>query len=248
MLFWTPDIPCELKNWLNTATDRTLCCEVNPWNCAGSSEFEARIAETAKCLCIPITIRGDQVEGIIHTIWQYISSNKSRTESFITKNHTLRRDELRQQIRSQEIPDLSIYDCVDLLSEFNTATVLCIRIDDSIPDYLMGWVDYMSRYTCIKVIILYPKTLRKRKQFIHLRSLIAPVLKNSCIVDACNNAVYQLTGNHMQQNEMITALSISHSLNDFLSIVQTTILSQCTMKALLSPTGKLILASYRQHS
>ncbi|TOK19822.1 hypothetical protein CGI22_21945 [Vibrio parahaemolyticus] len=248
MLLWTPDIPCELNNWLNSATDRTLCCEVNPWNCAGSSEFETRIAENAQCLCIPITIRGDQVEGIIHTIWQYISSNKSCTEIFINKNHTLRRDELHQQIRSKEIPDLSIYDCVDLLSELNTATVLCIRIGNSMPDYLMGWVNYISRYTSLKIIILHPKAVSKGDQFKHLHSLTLPVLSKICVLDACTSAVYRLTGRHMPRSELDAAISVSHSLDEFISIIQAATVGQCTVEALLSPTGKLILASYRQYS
>lgn len=241
MLFWTPDIPNELNIWLNSATDRILCCEVSPWNCAGSSEFETRIAENAQCLCIPITIRGDQVEDIIHTIWEYISSNKSWVGNFIDKNHGVRRDALHRQLGSGELPDLGIYDCADLLSQINTPTILCIRTGGTIPNYLMIWVDYMIRYTSIKIIILHPNAVRKGEQLKHLHNLTLPELTESSVLDACMSAVYRLTGKHMQRSELDTAFTISHTLNEFISIVQTSIMSQCPLETLLSPTGKLQL-------
>lgn len=245
MLFWTPDIPDELNNWLNSATDRILCCEVSPWNCAGSSEFETRIAENAQCLCIPITIRGDQVEDIIHTIWQYISSNKSWVGNFIDKNHGVRRDALYQQLGSGEIPDLGIYDCADLLTQIVPTTVLCIRTGESIPKYLLAWVDYMIRYTSLKIIILRPEAVHKGEQFKHLQSLTLPELTKSSVLDICMNAVYRLTGKHMQRSELDTAFAISNTLNEFISIVQTSIVSQSSIQTLLSPTGKLRLM--REH-
>ncbi|CAK1931910.1 conserved hypothetical protein [Vibrio crassostreae] len=237
MLFWTPDIPCELNNWLNSATDRTLYCEVNPWNCAGSSEFETRIAENAQCLCIPITIRGDQVEDIIHTIWQYVSPNKSWVGNFVNKNNEVRREQLRRQIASGELPDLGIYDCADLLSRIDTTTVLCIRTGELIPKYLLAWVDYMIRYTSLKIIILHPEAVHKGEQFKHLQSLTLPELTKSSVLDTCMSAVYRLTGKHMQRCELDSAFALSNTLNEFISIVQTSIVAQCTLETALSPTG-----------
>jgi len=247
MLFWTPDIPCELNNWLNSVTTRTLCCEVNPWNCAGSTEFEARIASASQCLCIPITINGNQVGDIIHTIWQYVSSNKSWVENFMVKNHGVRRDELRQQTDSGEAPDLSIYDCADLLSQIDTPTVLCIRTGESIPKYLMAWMGYMIRYTSLKIIILHPEAVRTGDQLKHLHSLTLPVLSKICVLDACMSAVYRLTGRHMPRSELDAALSVSHSLDEFVSIVQAATVGQCTIEALLSPIGKLRLENHHHH-
>ncbi|HFQ4857008.1 TPA: hypothetical protein ACGUPG_002788 [Vibrio vulnificus] len=244
MLFWTPDIPDELNNWLNSATDRILCCEVSSWNCAGSSEFETRIAENAQCLCIPITIKGDQVEDIIHTIWQYVSPNKSWVGNFVDKNDEVRREQLRRQIGLGELPDLGIYDCADLLSQVDTTTVLCVRTGSSIPKYLMSWVDYMIRYTSLKIVILHPETVRKEDQLKHLHSLTLPVFSEICVLDACMSAVYRLTGQHMQCSELDAALTISNSLNEFISIVQTSIMSQSTIETLLSPTGKLRLRNH----
>ncbi len=237
MLFWTPDIPNELNNWLNSATDRILCCEVTLWNCAGSSEFETRIAENAQCLCIPIIIRGDQVEDIIHTIWQYISSNKSCVGNFIDKNHGVRRDALHQQLGSGEMPDLGIYDCADLLTQVVPTTVLCIRTGESIPKYLMTWVDYMIRYTSLKIIILCPEAVHKGEQLKQLHNVPLPELTKSSVLDTCMSAAYRLTGKYMQRSELDTAFTISNSLNEFISIVQTSIVAQCTLETASSPTG-----------
>lgn len=232
MLFWTPDITNHFRSWLDSTTKTILSCEVNLWNGAGSSEFERRISDNTNFSCISLKANGEKVENIITTIWQSVASNRKLVDAFIEKNCTFRRNELSQQINSGIQPDLGIYDCADLLTQIDTAIVLCIRIGDSVPTYLMSWVDYIARYTKIKIVIFHPKNVRRIGILKHLNKVNLPALSKTCILDACQCAVYNLTGMNIQNSELEKAFSNSHSLDEFISIVQTATVSQCNISTL----------------
>ncbi|EMK3317949.1 TPA: hypothetical protein I7759_14580 [Vibrio vulnificus] len=233
MLFWTPEIPRSLHRWLDSSTEQILCCEMNNWSCANSPEFERRVSDIGKFSCIALTTNGEQIDRIINMIWQYIASDIKLIDNFIEKNCKFRRDEIRQKINSGFQPDLGIYDCADLLSQISANVVLCIRIDNSVPAYLLNWLDYIVKYTSIRIILLHPKTVDRKEQLKHLDSFILPILPRSHIVDACKYAVHQLTGIHLQRSELDLAFSYSQSLDEFISIVQAATLSQCTIETLL---------------
>ncbi len=234
MLFWTPDIPSSLHDWLCSTTERVLCCEVNSWNCTASSELERRISTVGKCSCIPLTVNGEHSESIISSIWQHLSSKREAIDDFVDGNCKFRRNELRQQVKSGGRPDLGIYDCADLLSHADMMTVLCCRISGTVPTYLSYWIDYTVQNTRCKVIVLHPKNVSRISQLKHLDRLILPVLSKDCIVEACEYAVYRLTGAHIQRSDLDAALTYSCSMNECISIVQLTTVSQCSIEVLLS--------------
>ncbi|WGK81958.1 hypothetical protein PYE51_01510 [Vibrio aestuarianus] len=236
MLFWTPVLPALLQDWLGSTTEQVLCCEVDIWNCTGSSEFERRISDIKKCLCVALSTNGEQVDVIIEKIWQCVVANNTLVDNFIERNSKFRRYELQQQVNSGIQPDLSIYDCVDILSRISTPLVLCIRLGDSVPVYLKDWLNYIHQYTAIKVLLLYPKAISRLGRLQHFERLTLPVLSKGSIIEACKHAVYRLTETHIQSSELERALSYSYSLDDFISIIQTAIMSQCTIETLLSST------------
>ncbi|MBL4830764.1 MAG: hypothetical protein JKY55_12895 [Aliivibrio sp.] len=235
MLFWTPNITSHFRNWLDSTTEQVLCCELSPWNGISSSEFEGMLSNNSGYSCIPLSANEKHVDDIIETIWQHVAPNDKLIDGFLKKIVSFRHDELRKQIYSSSQPDLGIYDCVDLLSQLETETLLCIRVSDSVPTYLMPWVKYLVSTTNIKVILLHTKTIRKIVQFNELQRIALPELSKKCVAGACQDAVYKLTGKHIPQSELNIALANSHSLNEFISIVQTATLSQCTISSLRFP-------------
>ncbi len=235
MLFWTPDITNHFLNWLDSTTTQILSCEVSSWNGVGSTEFERRITYNTNYSCIPIKANGESVDNLISTIWQHVRSNSKLVDTFIERSCTFRRKELRQQVHLGAQPELGIYDCVDLLSQIDTSIVLCIRINDSVPTYLMSWIDYIVRYTSIKIVVLYPKKARRFGNLKHLNKLNLPELSKTCIFEACQCAVYSLTGAYIQNSELECAFSYSCSLNEFISFVQAATVSQCNISTSFDP-------------
>ncbi|OQK44164.1 hypothetical protein XM72_c11055 [Vibrio vulnificus] len=51
---------------------------------------------------------------------------------------------------------------------------------------------------------------------------------NEHIMDTCQDAIFALTGSYMPQSELDFALSNSQSLNEFIAIIQTATLYQCS--------------------
>jgi hypothetical protein len=233
MLFWTPDIPSSLQDWLDSTTEQILCCEVDAWNCAGTPEFERKISDIGKRLCIPLTVNGEQVESIIDRIWWYLEYHKISVEQLIVRNHKHRRDKLLQQVSFGLRPDLGIYDCADMLFQIDVNVVLCIRLESSIPTYLKVWIDYIIRFTTIKILILHPNTLRGVVHHEYMERLTLPVLNKDCVLDTCNHTVYRLTGERMERYQLDIAMSHSQSLEEFISIVQIATLYQCKIETLL---------------
>ncbi|MDC5850836.1 hypothetical protein OPW32_16700 [Vibrio europaeus] len=233
MLFWTPELPSSLYDWLDSTTAQILCCEVDAWNCAGSSEFERKISDIGKHLCIPLTVYGEQVDSIIDTVWWYLDYHKISVEQLIVRNHKYRYDKLLQQVSLGLQPDLGIYDCVDMLFQIDVNVVLCIRLENSRPTYLKVWIDYIVRFTTIKIIILHPNTLRGVVHQEYMEQLSLPVLNKDCVLDACEHAVYRLTGERIERYQLDIAMSNSQSLEEFISIVQTATLYQCKIEMLL---------------
>lgn len=233
MLFWTPDITHHFHYWLNSGWERIVCCQIEPWNGVSSCEFEARLSETADCSCISLAADGEDVDSIIFLIWQWVSSNQSVVDEFISKSVEFRRSSLREKLNLGMQPDLGIYDCVDLLSLVDTAIVLCIRITDSVPTYLTHWVEYITRRTRVKVIVLHPKKLRRMSQLKHFNRIVLPVLSKICTTQACESAIYRLTGTHITSSELETAYSYSDCLNEFISLMQEATVRQCSVLTLL---------------
>lgn len=233
MLFWTPDITNNIDNWLSSTPDQILCCEITPWNGANSNEFERRISNRKEHLCIPLIVNGDEVENFINVIWRSLAFDKQLFDDFVQSNSKFRRDELNQQLMNGIQPDLGIYDCADLLLRVDKIVVLCIRINEFVPDYLTPWVDYIIRHSRVKVIILHTKEVRRIGKLKHFDRKLLPVLSRNCIVEACQYAVYQLTGTYIQSLELDKALSYSQSLNEFISIVQAATVRQCTISTVL---------------
>tara|TARA_Y100000588_G_scaffold159786_1_gene173763 strand:+ start:3177 stop:3983 length:807 start_codon:yes stop_codon:yes gene_type:complete len=229
MLFWTPDITTHLNCWLNSATEQVVRCEVAPWNGTQSPEFERWISRGGTRMCISLAICDQQIDHIIGVVWSLVSPDQKLVREFIENNSQFRRDELIRQINSEIQPDLSIYDCIDLLSKLNVEAVLCLRIVDSVPNYLLAWLGYIQQCTSFKIIILYSKNAPSLNRLKSFPCIQLPTLSKSDVIESCCNAVDELTGKRMQCSELDAAFSYSESLNEFISIIQSSILYQCSV-------------------
>ncbi|MEZ8775750.1 hypothetical protein [Vibrio sp. 10N.247.310.17] len=239
MLFWTPDITTHLNCWLNSATEQVVRCEVAPWNGTQSPEFERWISREDTRMCIPLAIHAQQIDQIIGVVWKLVSPDQKLVREFIENNSQFRRDELIRQINSEIQPDLSIYDCIDLLSKLRIeVVVLCLRIVDSVPGYLVAWLSYIQQYTSFKIIILHAKNARSLKALKSFRCIQLPALSKSDVIESCCNAVNELTGKRMQRSELDAAFSQSKSLKEFTSIIQTATLYQCSVESLPLAHGR----------
>ncbi len=234
MLFWTPDITNYFYSCFKSTTTQIVCCEENSWNGIGSLEFERRISYSGLYKCIPLIVHGDQVGNVIKNIWQHVASNKILVDEFIENTYKFRVSEIRQQVNSGTLPDLGIYDCADLLAKIESDILLCLRIVDSIPSYLMPWLDYILNYTKVKIIIIYPSRELNFSKFKHIDNITLPVISKYIIIEKCQNAVHRLTGSYIETSEIEIAFSYSQSLNEFVSLVQAATVSQCTISELLS--------------
>lgn len=243
MLFWTPDITTHLNCWLNSATEQVVRCEVAPWNGTQSPEFERWISRGGTRTCIPLAIHAQQIVHIIGVVWNLVSPDQKLVREFIENNSQFRRDELIRQINSEIQPDLSIYDCIDLLSKLRVEVVLSLRIVDSVPSYFVAWLGYIQQYTRLKIIILFSKntvSLEKLKPFPCIQ---LPTLPKIEVIESCCNAVNELTGKRMQRSELDAAFSQSKSLKEFTSIIQTATLYQCSVESLLLAHGRHLIST-----
>lgn len=238
MLFWTPDITTHLNCWLNSATEQVVRCEVAPWNGTQTQEFEQWISRGGTRMCIPLAIHAQQIEHIIDVVWSFVSSDQKLVREFIENNSQFRRDELIRQIKSEMQPDLSIYDCIDLLSKLNVEAVLCLRIVDSVPSYFVAWLGYIQQYTRLKTIILFSKNTVSLEKLEHFPCIQLPTLPKTEVIESCCNAVNELTGKRMQRSELDAAFSQSNSLNEFVAIIQSSTLYQCSVESLLLAHGR----------
>ena len=232
MLFWTADLTDQFRDWLDSTTENILCCEHNPWSSTSSYEFENRLSYGTKRPCISLNADGEKVKDIIESVWRHVASNDSVLEQFLDKVNKHHSDELRKNIDAGLLPDLGIYDCVDLLAHLGTDTILCIRITSSVPSYLKPWIEYINSTTRIKVLLLHPPKVHHLLQLSEFNRMTLHKFSNEHIVDACQHAVFALTGSYMPQSELDFALSDSQSLNEFIAIVQTATLYQCSPSSL----------------
>lgn len=237
MLFWTPDITTYLNCWLNSATEQVVRCEVAPWNGTQSPEFERWISRGGTRMCIPLAIHDQQIDHIIGVVWKLVSPDQKLVREFIENNSQFRRDELIRQIKSEMQPDLGIYDCIDLLSKLRVEVVLSLRIVDSVPNYLLAWLGYIQQCTSFKIIILYSKNAPSLNRLKSFPCIQLPTLSKSDVIESCCNAVDELTGKRMQCSELDAAFSHSESLNEFISIIQSSTLYQCSVESLLLAHG-----------
>lgn len=233
MLFWTPDITTHLNCWLNSATEQVVRCEAAPWNGTQSPEFERWISRGGARMCISLAICDQQIDHIIGVVWNLVSPDQKLVRKFIENNSQFRRDELIRQINSEIQPDLSIYDCIDLLSKLNVEAVLCLRIVDSVPSYFVAWLGYIQQYTRLKIIILFSKNTVSLEKLEPIPCIQLPTLPKTEVIESCCNAVNELTGKRMQRSELDAAFSESKSLKEFTSIIQTATLYQCSVESLL---------------
>lgn len=238
MLFWTPDITTHLNCWLDSVTERVVRCEVTAWNGAQSPEFERWISRGGTRMCIPLAIHDQQIDHIIGVVWNLVSPDQKLVREFIESNSQFRRDELIRQINSEIQPDLSIYDCIDLLSKLNVEAVLCLRIVDSVPSYFVAWLGYIQQYTRLKIIILFSKNTVSLEKLEPFSCIQLPTLPKIEVIESCCNAVNELTGKRMQRSELDAAFSQSKSLKEFTSIIQTATLYQCSVESLLLAQGR----------
>ncbi|KIE21720.1 hypothetical protein SE23_05750 [Vibrio sinaloensis] len=194
-------------------------------------------------MCIPLAIHDQQIDHIIGVVWNLVSPDQKLVREFIENNSLSRRDELIGQINSEIHPDLGIYDCIDLLSKLNVEVVLCLRIVDSVPSYLLAWLGYIQQCTSFRIIILYSKnalSLNKLKSFPCIQ---LPTLPKIEVIESCCNAVNELTGKRMQRSELDAAFSQSKSLKEFTSIIQTATLYQCSVESLLLAHGRHLIST-----
>lgn len=243
MLFWTPDITTHLNCWLDSVTERVVRCEVTAWNGTQSPGFERWISRGGTRMCIPLAIHDQQIDHIIGVVWNLVSPDQKLVREFIENNSLSRRDELIGQINSEIHPDLGIYDCIDLLSKLNVEVVLCLRIVDSVPSYFVAWLGYIQQYTRLKIIILFSKNTVSLEKLEPFPCIQLPTLPKTEVIESCCNAVNELTGKRMQRSELDAAFSQSKSLNEFVAIIQSSTLYQCSVESLLLAHGRHLIST-----
>ncbi|MEZ8798532.1 hypothetical protein OAA_18465 [Vibrio cyclitrophicus 1F175] len=221
MIFWIPSTAIQpLHLWANHKSYTPLHCQMSDWNGTFYPDFELLLEEQLGITCLSIEIDSSSIEQCINTIYRHVLRDKETTLMYIHTQKDSRRELFLSQLKSHGKIDIGLYDCGNLLSLLDEEVLLCFRLNGSVPDYLTFWLDYTAMRAKIKPLFLTNETTRFLGRLKGVEKLTLPDLNSGEILSASLSALKSLTGQTIDRVDIEELLSMSDSLEEFLSLIQ----------------------------